>query len=88
VISSSWSPIQFFFIYQIRLFLTNLKLQCNQRSAFDSSHHVKKTKEEGKKKTDVGSFSLQGWRERERVGASDEPHFLFPKYKDQSCALT
>jgi len=48
----------------------------------------KKTKEEGKKKTDVGSFSLQGWRERERVGASDEPHFLFPKYKDQSCALT
>ena len=67
VISSSWSPIQFFFIYQIRLFLTNLKLQCNQRSAFDSSHHVKKTKEEGKKKTDVGSFSLQGWREGERA---------------------
>jgi len=26
--------------------------------------------------------------ERESVGASDEPHFLFPKYKDQSCALT
>jgi len=28
----------------------------------------KKTKEEGKKKTDIGSFSLQGWRERERWG--------------------
>jgi hypothetical protein len=47
---------------------------------------MSKNKGRRKKKTDVGSFSLQGWRER-ALGHQMKRHFHFPKYKDQSCAL-